>query len=317
MRSSKSESQNVLIEMKCKMEKAGILFRSVLCSRLDDVYNSYAELKKDGVIHEKVFNTYLGFFDKDKNARCPNAVSLFITATSQPQLRITFHTGDRVIQGIIPPTYAQFREREGAEPILKEVLEPRGFSIVRGYVPLKRLAVQSGLAEYGRNNITYMADSGSFYKLAAYYSDFPAFDDIWREPVLMQNCQKCSACQKACPTGALSVDRFAVHAEQCLTFVNELAGTFPKWVQPGWHSCLIGCMKCQAVCPRNTTCMTWYDDRAEFTIQETDDILSGTPLDKLPETTLHKLEKSELSGESYATLGRNLKVLINNSAHLI
>jgi epoxyqueuosine reductase len=313
MCSSMNENQNVLVDMKRKMEKAGILFRSVLYSRLDEVFNAYAELKKDGVIHEKVFNTYLAFFDKDAHAKCPNAVSLFITATPQPQLRITFHTRNRVIQGIIPPTYAQFREGEGAEPILKELLEPRGFSIVRGYVPLKRLAVQSGLAEYGRNNITYMADSGSFYKLAAYYSDFPAFEDTWREPVLMQNCQTCSACQKACPTRALSVDRFAVHAEQCLTFVNELAGTFPKWVQPSWHSCLIGCMQCQAVCPRNAACMTWYDDRAEFSVRETDTILKQTAFMDLPDSTKQKLRISELGDGNYETLGRNLSALMDNS----
>jgi epoxyqueuosine reductase len=317
MRSPKSESQNVPVDMKRKMEKAGILFRSVLYSRLDDVYNSYAELKKDGVIHEKVFNAYLAFFDKDKNAKCPNAVSLFITATPQPQLRITFHTGDRVIQGIIPPTYAQFREREGAEPILKKILDPLGFSFVRGYVPLKRMAVQSGLAEYGRNNLTFITGSGSFYKLAAYFSDFPSVEDFWREPVLADSCKNCSACMKACPTGALAGDRFAVHAEQCLTFVNELTTPFPDWVRPEFHHCLIGCMRCQAICPRNKPFMNLFDDRAEFTIQETDDILSGTPLDKLSEMTQHKLEKSELSGESYATLGRNLKVLINNRAHLI
>ena len=289
-------------DIRKELDNAGIVFRLIPYHHLDEITSAYSELWATGIIHEKVFNTYLAYLDKDKNTKFPEAVSLFITATPQPQLRVTFHTEEQTIRGIIPPTYARFGEGEGAEPILKKILDPLGFSIVRGYVPLKRMAVQSGLAEYGRNNLTYIPGSGSFYKLAAYFSDFPSVEDFWREPVLADSCKNCSACMKACPTGALAGDRFAVHAEQCLTFVNELATPFPDWVRSEWHHCLIGCMRCQAICPRNKPFMNLFDDRAEFTIQETDDILSGTPLDKLPETAQHKLEESELSGESYATL---------------
>ncbi len=312
---STAGKQHAFNDIQRKTHKSGILFRLIPYTRLDDVNNAYMELRKSGIIHDKVFDAYLTFFDKDKNTKYPNAVSLFITATPQPQLRITFHTKARTIKGIIPPTYAQFREGEGAAPILKEVLEPLGFSAVRGYIPLKRMAVQSGLAEYGRNNITYIPGSGSFHKLAAYYSDFPANEDFWRDPVLMDSCKNCSACMKACPTGAIGADRFAVHAEHCLTFVNEIAGPFPEWVRPEWHTCLMGCMRCQAICPRNKSSMTWFDDRAEFSSEETDAFLSHTPFEKLSTITQQKLEISELSGENYAILGRNLNALISNIAN--
>jgi hypothetical protein len=75
-------------------------------------------------------------------------------------------------------------------------------------------------------------------------------------------------------------------------------------------------MKCQAVCPRNKPFMNWFEDRANFSSEETDTILSQAPIEKLSETTLHKLEKSELTGENYDTLGRNLNALITNSMNL-
>jgi epoxyqueuosine reductase len=38
---------------------------------------------------------------------------------------------------------------------------------------LKRLAVRSGLARYGRNNVTYVEGMGSFLELSASLTDMP------------------------------------------------------------------------------------------------------------------------------------------------
>jgi len=55
-----------------------------------------------------------------------------------------------------------------------------------------------------------------------------------------ERCQTCQACLRACPTGAIAVERFLVRAERCVTFRNEKPGSvpFPAWVNPTWQNCL-------------------------------------------------------------------------------
>ena len=56
-----------------------------------------------------------------------------------------------------------------------------GYRIATPILPLKLLAVHGGIAEYGRNNITYVSGMGSFMRLTAVYSDMPCETDHWRE----------------------------------------------------------------------------------------------------------------------------------------
>jgi len=48
-------------------------------------------------------------------------------------------------------------------------------------------------------------------------------------------------------------NRFLIHAENWLGFLNEMEPDFPYWVQlqPDWHNALIGCMRCQFMYPVN------------------------------------------------------------------
>jgi epoxyqueuosine reductase len=129
---------------------------------------------------------------------------------------------------------------------------------------------------------------------------------------MVVRCEKCSACEKHCPTGAISSDRFLIHAEKCITFHNEKPGHVPfaSWIDPSWHNCLIGCLQCQRVCPENKKVWNWIEDGAEFSQEETDLLLEGLPFDKLPATTAEKLERNDL--ESFADLiPRNLIALLN------
>jgi hypothetical protein len=57
--------------------------------------------------------------------------------------------------------------------------------------------------------------------------------------------------EKKCPTAAIKPDQFLLHAEYCLTFHNEKRGEFPEWIGTPAHHCLVGCMRCQIICPEN------------------------------------------------------------------
>ena len=237
---------------------------------------------------------------------------------------------------IIPPTYFEQETENLVRELLAGVLEPAGYRVAEAVLPKKLLAVRSGLAAYGKNNISYVPGMGSFYGLVAVYSDLPPQEENWREPQMMESCQNCSACLRHCPVGAIpsappfdpsaglransaqgglrtgSSERFLLHAERCITFHNEKAGDvpFPAWIDPSWHNCLIGCLHCQKVCPQNKEFLHWVEERVEFSQEETALLLQGVALDQLPPGTAKKLEQSDVV-ELLDVLPRNLGVLLN------
>jgi len=258
----------------------------------------------DAALYEK-YGTY---FKSDTAASLPGANSIVITAAPQPQRKVTFHFNGQTYSAIIPPTYYADTDDQIGD-ILEDVLNAKGYQLHRATLPLKLLAVRSGLAAYGKNNIAYVEGLGSFVRLRAFLSDMPPGRSDWVEPQAMKECDSCKACLNACPAGAIVPDRFLIHAERCITFVNEWPGEFPEWLDPAWHNGLVGCMKCQLVCPVNKPFVSWLEDGETFNQVETDLILNGVPLDGLPPETAHKLNRSYMA-EYLDVLPRNLRVLL-------
>jgi epoxyqueuosine reductase len=211
----------------------------------------------------------------------------------------------------VPPTYLHWRGTDQqAEDALAEILELEGHRVARAMLPKKLLAVRSGLAAYGKNNITYVPGMGSFHRLVVFYSDLPCQQDDWREPKMMERCEKCIACLRHCPTGAITSERFLLHAERCITFHNEKPSDvpFPEWLDASGHNCLVGCLHCQNICPENRDFLAWVGEGAEFSSEETSLLVEGIPLDQLPAAMVEKLEQSDLI-DLLDVLPRNLKVL--------
>jgi epoxyqueuosine reductase len=127
----------------------------------------------------------------------------------------------------------------------------------------------------------------------------------------MALCHDCRACFKSCPSGAIPKDRFLIKAELCLTFHNEREGSFPEWIKPEWHHCLVGCLHCQSVCWANKHVFNWEETREHFSEKETSMILNGLGEDELPTSTLDKLEKLSLT-EYLKLLPRNLEAVLRN-----
>ncbi len=195
--------------------------------------------------------------------------------------------------------------------LLKAHLEPQGYQLQKVRLPDKLLAVRSGLAQYGNNIITYAKGMGSFHGPGVFISDLPCEADSWGEPTVLEHCENCNACMKACPTDAIGSDRFQLYAERCLTFHNERSNDFPDWLSPSWHNCLVGCMICQKVCPANKDVVKWTEAGATFDSEETDLILNGVSEKRLPRETVEKLKKQDIM-RYYDVLGRNLRVLIEH-----
>jgi len=112
-----------------------------------------------------------------------------------------------------------------------------------------------------------------------------------------------------CPTGAITSERFLLHAERCLVFHNERAAAlpFPSWIDPDAHNCLIGCMLCQTFCPEDKPFLRWFDGNEEFSDEETSPLLNGVSQEQLPTETFKKLERLELL-DDLDKIPRNLAV---------
>jgi epoxyqueuosine reductase len=239
------------------------------------------------------------------------ARSVIVGAIARPLTQATLTVGGAERTVPVPPHYAgYFTVPDGLAEAAGAALAPFGHRAVRFEPPLKTLAVGAGLARYGRNNIAYAPGLGSYLMLAACASDAPPPDDAdWDEPLSLERCERCSACLHACPTGAIRADRFLLETDRCLTFVNEDPAPFPDWVDPAWHTCAVGCLRCQLVCPENAGVELTVEPPMVFDEQESAEILAATAGSERAPATLAKLERCGLD-YSPELLARNLRALL-------
>lgn len=261
---------------------------------------------------------YLNKFDYKVPKNLLEPKSIIVIAVPQPIARVYFTLGLKRYAVIMPPMYllnssSEFEKKHKkiseVTEIVEKILSYENFKAIKVNIPCKPLAVKSGLGTYGRNNVCYINGESSFYWLGVYVSDMPCENDSWGEYTIMDTCKNCDLCLKNCPTGAIAEDRFIVHANKCITLQNEDSGDLKKNLRPEWHNCLIGCMKCQIICPVNKKFITSIKDITEFNDWETRKIFAKTPLEELSETTYKKLESISFV-EDYKLLHRNLKILI-------
>ena len=292
-----------------RLEKKGCRGRIVPIHHVADLKEDLDLSHNQGVYDELFYRESLSGFQFNVSEAFPNARSIIITSSPQFQQRVSFQFKGGNHTFIVPPTYSD-RTDYPVEKMITEVLESTEFRIYKARLPVKLLAVRSALANYGKNNITYIDGLGSFHRLKVFLSDLPAFEDSWAESEMMGQCGNCSACVKKCPTNAIVSNRFLIHAERCLTFHNERQAEFPDWIDPTWHNCLIGCMVCQLVCPANKGVRSRYEEGESFNEDETSLLLRGVSVDQVPQLTADKLRRLSLL-EDLGLIARNLKVLLS------
>ena len=288
----------------------GWLGRIVPIEHLSDLEDAIRGTQRRGCFDDEFYRERLRGFSFRSPQGLVDCRSIIVLAFPVPQVQTVFHWKGERFRAILPPTYVGYsatseRVRAGVGVLLGE----EGYKVETAELPLKTLAVCSGLAQYGKNNISYLPGLGSFFQLVGVLSDLPCPEDAWERPRMMERCRSCEACLRACPTGAISQDRFLVHAERCITFHNERRGEFPAWLDPAWHNCLFGCMRCQNVCPENKAVLAWVEEKEEFTEEETRLLIECAPIGELPASTVEKLCRLDMF-DDLPILSRNLLVLL-------
>lgn len=285
--------------------------RLVSVSHLPELRREITERLESGELSGEFHTERLSWFRYHPDA-FTDAQSVIVVALPRPQGKVLFRHEGRGYTAIIPPTYAEESEMASrACARLTEILAPLGHRAAPTRLPLKLLAARSGLAEYGRNNITYVPGLGSFHQLVAFYSDLPPEPDQWQPAQVMEACSTCHLCAWSCPTGAILEDRFLLDAERCLVYLNERLEPFPLWLMPQWHTCPIGCMECQSCCPEDQEARRRTEDLGAFEEEETRLLLRGAVDEELEPATREKLRRSGLL-DYIEVLPRNLGALLES-----
>lgn len=303
-----------------RVEQQGYSLRIVPVERAADLRENIEASYRSGQFDDELYKVYLSGFNYDPPESLPGARSLVVLAERQLPVRLTFTWKDEPVPVFVPATYLHGgASDQKALDCLSAALAAAGFKAAPARLPKKLLAARSGLAAYGRNNITYVPGMGCYHRLSAFFTDLPCDEQgtpreepaTWREAGMLERCKNCRICLKQCPAGAIAPDRFLLHAEKCLVFHNEKPSDvpFPAWLDASWHNALVGCMLCQTACPENKAYAGQVLDGAIFTEEETDLLLAGVPVRELPAALVEKLENTDLVS-ILEVLPRNLRVLL-------
>jgi epoxyqueuosine reductase len=285
--------------------------RIVPAKRATDIGSDIQSLKDEGLLDKELYDIYLSKYSYGLPESLPTAKSLFVVAIPVPGMIITFIHHGQEHRCLVPPTYANVKELDRKVKSILEAALP-GSRTVKAMLPYKTLATRTGLAKYGKNNITYVEDFGSFFRLTGFFTDADMETDDWQAKEVMAQCTECDLCLKACPMGAIGKDRFLIRADRCLTFLNEMPSerAFPSRIKPSVHNAIVGCMRCQQACPINRTHIDSFVEGDVYSEEETEYLLKGDYQNEDAEEIMEKLDCSGLDLEIFP---RNLAVLLGGS----
>jgi epoxyqueuosine reductase len=250
-------------------------------SLLEEVRGALQRRREAGEIEAGFYRNNLQVFTYLDGVPLENPQSVIIVAAPAPAYELTFVVDDKRIETILPPTYVRYRGIfTDVRDDLRDAMSGSGFRTELLNAPLKALGNRLGLLAYGRNNVGYIEGLGSYFQLVGLVSDMP-LDEAGAPPppgeTLLPRCQKCRVCAAACPTGAIEKERVLLHAEKCYTLFSESQSPIPEGLKAPSPRCLIGCLRCQEVCPENKGLLRHENAPVSFEAEETEAFLGIKP----------------------------------------
>jgi epoxyqueuosine reductase len=286
--------------------------------RLQELQADFDKTEQDGNLsNNEVFRSYIGNFKFQVPESLPDSKYIVVLAIEHNLAKINFHLNGHTNEIIFSYPYHKLgvSVEEMGKLVEKEIIKNTGYKVEHNRtMHLKLLAVRSGLGRYGRNNICYVGDLGSFLSIYTFFTNYDFQNDNWHELRLLDECENCSICYDNCPTGAVSEDSFVIDIEKCIPLYNEIQGEFPEWFQSDIHSSLMGCIRCQQYCPANQKAIEKIIQLEDITEEETKMIFDGQLEEKLALSIGRKLKMFD--NVRYAeyflpVIKRNLEVLLD------
>lgn len=252
---------------------------------LGHIRNTIDNLRSSKAIDNEFFKNWLADFRYIEDCAISHPLSLVVIAVPRPAHVLKFELSERTLKTVLPPTYVQYQPLfEAVKADFQQHITNEKYEVEILRAPLKSLAAYLGLVRYGRNNITYIRDFGSYFQLVCLATTLP-----WKyladttvtahdfEKQMLEDCRTCRRCMKACSAGAITEDRFLIRAQNCYTAFSESLKPLPDGIKPPSPQCLMGCMKCQLACPVNRGLLKYEQAPVSFNREETAYMLSEEP----------------------------------------
>ena len=288
-------------------------------SRIGDLKRDMLDLK-NGDYHTDWLDRMANHMIEDTDNFIPSDIdfeprSLISIVMPSPKMVLQFSYRNCFIPCVVPPHYTNFyANNERALHYIKGYLAPFGYSVAMTItIPQKLLAVHCGLALYGRNNICYNEEFGSYMQIMTYISDLPSGEAPWFPIRRMQICEQCSACVSSCPTGAIDSNRCLINSDKCITLFDESPGEFPEWLDKEAHNSIVGCTKCQDCCPGNAHNKGNIKEGVTFTEVETIELMNNQSDVSYSDSLASKIMETGIPSEysKPCVLPRNLAALLH------
>ena len=151
-------------------------YRTIAIEHLVEMKRTLEKLNGERrVSQQKTIQGYLKDLEYQAPKELPHARSLIVVSTPWQLRSVSFRWKGTQKTLLIPGGYFYYENEAFREPlrsqVARRVVGDPGAKLVFANPPLKTLAARSGLAEYGKNNITYVDGYGSFHVLWAFYSE--------------------------------------------------------------------------------------------------------------------------------------------------
>lgn len=288
-------------------------FSSVSVARLPEIQRWLDGLDKSGKISgNATFRSYIKGFDFTPPKKLPTARSIVILSLPQRMGRVVFHWQGKPRPVMVPTGYIDDGLTLAAlqDEVVKRVFGGEKGKLEPAPLPLKTMAVGSGLAQYGKNNITFVEGFGSNHMLVGFYTD-RVLPDQWRELRTLRECKGCSICMKGCPTQCIREENFVIDVNKCVTLYNEVPGTVPVTFPAKAHNALMGCLKCQLECPANEDVKNDIETLAELDEKDTHFLLRDGEDKKRQQEIIARLKRFP-SAKNFPLLRRNLRLVLSD-----
>jgi len=174
----------------------------------------------------------------------------------------------------------------------------------------KPMAEKAGLGWIGKNTLLMNRDAGSWFFLGEIFTNLPLITDNHEEK---DECGKCKACLKVCPTDAFP-EPYVLDAAKCISYLTiENKGPIPKELRSKIGNRVFGCDDCQLICPWNR--YSKHSSETDFTPRHNLDQASLVHLFAWTEKEfLDRTAGSPIRRAGYTGWQRNLAVGVGNGS---
>ena len=156
-------------------------YKTVSVEYLKKLQEDFNKLDRQGKLsNNERYRTYLSPKRFTLPQNILDAKFIIILANFSPLMLVNFLLDNKKYEIMLPPECydSGITNSIWIKLIEEKIIKQSGYKIEGvEQIPLKLLAVRSGLGRYGRNNICYVDEMGSFISLHGFITDFEFAED--------------------------------------------------------------------------------------------------------------------------------------------